>query len=246
MRVFDFDDKRFELQTQFYFENYDFIWFNEPIEYFDLESIDCRVTSFEQLAYYAEVFLYLNPDVSFSIFNGIFTHIGSRESGKSIRTYSKARVEQMTEKKFLERKLPYCRRKRRILFNPNIIISNDEKSYITGILTKRDVRFTEEDVISSVYDIYNRKLKITASSIALELNCSEKTILRLMSKDIKSQIKKLNEVTRKENIIENVSNWIHVLSDNGNKLKMRELKKLSKIRDYDLIKEAIHRYEKGY
>jgi len=246
VRVFDFEDNKFNLETEFYFDNYDFVWFDDPIEYFDLSSIDCRVSSFEQLSYYAEVFLYLNPDIPFGIFNGIFTHIGSRESGKSIRTYSRARVQQMTEKKFATRQMPYCRRKRRVLFNPSIIISKDEKAYITGILTKREVSFTKQDVLSTVYSLHNRKLKATASSIASEMNCSEKTVLRIIDKDMKEQIKKINEATRKENIIESVSSWIHVLSDNGNKLKMRELKKLSKIRDYDLIKEAIHRYEKGY
>ena len=35
---------------------------------------------------------------------------------------------------------------------------------------------------------------------------------------------------------------IDQLTDNGNKLKMRQLKQLSSIRDYKLLKEAVSRY----
>ena len=50
----------------------DFVWYNEPCLHFDLEDLYGRIQSFDQLEYYAEIFLHLNPDISNNLFTGMF------------------------------------------------------------------------------------------------------------------------------------------------------------------------------
>ena len=45
------------------FQDYDFLFFDEPFCYYSLKGITSKINSFQQLTYYAEVFLFLNPDI---------------------------------------------------------------------------------------------------------------------------------------------------------------------------------------
>jgi len=246
LRVFEFENDNLTLQTEHDFKGYDFVWYDNPIDHFDLHEIRHRVLSFDQLRYYAEVFFYLNPDIDFSLFEGIFRYIGSRDSGKSIRTYSKARVDQMTEEVYRFKKHPYCRRMRRIIFNPKVIISTEEKLAVTSHVVKRGISYTEFDLKQTIYKLFDRQQVITQDSVAKEMMCSRSTVVRLMNGMIKNIIEKKNEITKREIMISKCIEFIDVLSDSGNPMKMQELKNMTSIRDYSVIREAVIRYESGF
>lgn len=244
MTVFDFEENKFNLQTEHDFQGMDFIWYNHPVLHYDLASIDHRIISFEQLRYYAEVFLYLNPDVDLKLFKGIFTWIASRDSGKIIRSYSKPRVEQMIEEVYKYQKEPFCRRMRRVIFNPDKIISREEKHSIAAQVVGKGITYTESDLMAMVNKLSDYQIVITQDILATEMMCSRRTINRLMNDMIKQIIQVENQNTRREKNITTAIEWIDVLSDSGDAFKMQELKNLSNIRDYSIIKEAIYRYEK--
>lgn len=246
MRLFESENNNLILTTDHDFRDCDFVWYNNPVDHFDLHSIDHRIMSFEQLRYYAEILFYLNPDIDFNIFKGYFRWIGNRESGKTIRSYSKARVDQMIDEVYKFRKDPYCRRMRRVVFNPQVIISFEEKMAITAHMIKRGINYTAYDVMAAIDKLSRSQILITQDMIASELVCSRRTISRLMNNKIKSTIEIQNKKIKRERAISNAVEWIDVLSDSGNKVKMQELKSLTNIRDYSIIKEAIQRYEIEY
>ena len=243
MRVFDFEHNEFNLQTGHDFQGCDFVWYNSPVDHFDLSAIDHRIMSFEQLRYYAEVFFFLNADIDLNLFKGIFRFIGTRDSGKCIRTYSKARVEQMIDEVYMYKKDPYCRRMRRVIFNPDIVISTEEKLAVTAQVVKKGMTYSEFDVMQAIDKLSMAQMIITSDSIASELICSRSTVNRLLNVMIKTKIKQENEKIRREKQISKAIEWIDVLSDEGNSVKMQELKSLSNVRDYSVIREAILRYE---
>lgn len=243
MRVFEFEHDDFVLQTGHDFDGCDFVWYNSPIDHFDLSNITHRIISFEQLRYYAEVFFFLNSDINLNLFKGIFCYIGTRDSGKCIRTYSKARIEQMIDEVYLYKKDPYCRRMRRVIFNPKVIISTEEKLAVTAQVVKKGMTYSEFDVMQAIAKLSMAQIVITSDSIADELICSRSTVNRLLNPMIKTKIKQENEKIRREKQITKAIEWIDVLSDEGNSVKMQELKSLSNVRDYSVIREAISRYE---
>jgi len=246
VRLFEFKNDDLILRTEVDFDSVDFVFFDDPVEYFDLTEVDSRVSSFEQLKYYAEVFLYLNPDVDYNLFRGIFRYMGSRESGKSIRTYSKARIDDMISDVYNNPKVPFCRRKRRVIFNPESVLSKEKKLSITSSLISRSVVFTKQDILEAIDYLSRSMVRITNDSISKHLSCSEKTIRRLLDDSTRDYIKTLNKTIKKEKMVADIIEWIDVLSDSGDKIKIRKLKELTKCRDYDAIKEAISRYEKGF
>lgn len=246
MTLFELENDNITLQTEHDFQGYDFVWYDNPIDHFDLCEVQHRVISFDQLRYYAEVLFYLNPDIDLGLFQGIFRWIGNRESGKSIRTYSKARVDQMTDEVYKFAKHPYCRRMRRVLFNPEVIISTEEKIAVSSHVVRKGISYTEFDLSQTVEKLFDRQQVVTQDSIAKEMMCSRSTVARLMNDMIRQIIDNKNKITRRESMITKCIEFIDVLSDAGSPMKMQELKSMTSIRDYSVIKEALIRYESGF
>ena len=242
MRLFEFEDDKFCLVTEHDFQGMDFVWYSSPVNHYDIRECYARIATFDQLEYYAEVFLYLNPDIDKSLLLGIFQWLGNRENGKTVRTYGKHRISEMINKVYHERTTPWCRRMRRIIFNPDSIISPEEKMSVTAQVVGRGISYTESDLKQTIDFMYRNRQIATQESIAQEMGCSARTVQRLMTKGLKYTARTNNEIIKRENKIEKVIEWIDVLSSDGNKLKMRYLKSLTNIRDYSIIKEAIHRY----
>ncbi len=244
MKVFDDDfNERFNLSLEFDFNEYDFLFFDKPICFYNLKDITSKISSFEQLTYYAEVFFYLNPDVDFKIFYGIFHTLGDREWKKTIRTYSKARILAMCQEVFEIRKQPYCSQWRRIIFNPEKKIRNDEKMSICGELFKKQLTYTVEDVEKAVLQLKLANTLINDSNIADILNCSQKTIQRNMTSAIRNDIKKSNAFIKRKVKIQKIIEYIDILSEGGNEVKIRELRNFIAVKDYSMIKEAFSIYK---
>jgi len=244
--LFELENDSIILQTGHDFRGCDFVWYNDPVVHFDLLKIDHRVSSFNQLKYYAEVLFYLNPDIPFEILKGLFRWLGDRENGRTIRTYSKPRVDDMIEDVYRHPKQPYCRRMRRVVFNPEVIISFSEKLSIVAQMVSKGLTFTETDLRVAIDNLSRSRIVITQKSISDQLMCSTKTINRLMTANLKDTIKKENVIIKRESAIEKVIEWIDVLSDSGDGIKMQEIKNLTNVRDYSIIKEAFKRYETAY
>lgn len=239
MTLFEFEDDRYILETAHDFQGMDFVFYDEPVQHYSLINISKKIGSFDELTYLAEVFLHLNVDVDFKIYLGYFCWLGSRDSGMCIRTYGKARIEHFLRQIFFTRKKPYCRRYRRVIFNPEKIISNEEKLSITAQVIRRGCSFTDMDVLLAIGTLRDQLLVATSKSIASYLNCSTSTVSRLINKEIRDKMKSYNELTREEQKIRILLENIELLTSNGEGLKVRALKELTSIRDYSLIKKAM-------
>lgn len=243
MRLFEFEDDKFCLVTEHDFQGMDFVWYSSPVNHYDIRECYARIASFDQLEYYAEVFLYLNPDIDRNLLAGIFQWVANRENGKTVRTYGKARVSEMIDKVYHERSTPWCRRMRRVIFNPDKIISAEEKMSVTAQIVGRGISYTETDLIQTIQFMSRNRMITTQDTVSNEMGCSVRTVQRLMNQSHKYTMRVNNERIKRENKIEKVIEWIDLLSSDGNPLKMRYLKEMTSVRDYSIIKEALHRYE---
>jgi len=244
VKLFEYvDDSQHQLMTQHDFKGADFVWYNSPVDHYDIRQIHSKISGFDHLQYYAEVYFHLNPDLNLSIFKGLFHWLGTRESGRSVRTYGKPRIDQMIEMVYYRKPHPWCRRKRRVVFNPEVIISPVEKMSITATIVGRGVSYTKKDLLNVLDSMYMARMLATQDSIADNLGCSKRTIQRLMTKTMKTIVNNNNKLIKREEKISKVIEWIDVLSSEGEKLKMRYLKDITNVRDYSILKEAITRYE---
>ena len=243
MKLFELEDESIILQTYIEFGDSDFVWFDDPINYFNIEYVTSKISSFEQLRWYAEVFFYLNPDIDLKIFKGLFQALSTTDFGKTVRSYGRVRTGSMIEDVYKKRLTPWCRRKRRIIFNPEKIISASEKKSIAALLSKRGVVFTTKDINSAIEYFKTFNILITSKKISEHINCSLTTVNRLLNKSIKDRIKFYNISIREEVKILKVVECIEMLTSGGDDLKIKSLKQLTSERNYDIIKKAIIRFE---
>lgn len=242
--LFDFyEDKNYSLEVELDFQDYDFLFFDEPFCYYSLKGITSKINSFQQLTYYAEVFLFLNPDIEPDMFSGIFRILADREWGKTIRTYGKARVNQMCEEVYSEKKKPYCNNWRKIIFNPNKIISSEEKMAISGLLFSKHISISNKDVQNCVHQLILANESISDQKIAEILECSQKTVSRAMDTQTRANIKESNAFIKRKDKLNKIIEYIDILSEGGNDVKIRELKKFIAVKDYSLYKEAFSIYK---
>jgi hypothetical protein len=243
--LFELEFTDLVVETEFNFQGQDFLYFEDPVSFYSLKNLDFKITSFEQLHHYCEILFYLNPEIDLERLTGIFTYLGSRDSGKCIRTYGKARIKSMCEDVYKNKPVPYCRRMRRVIFNPDIVISTRDKMSITASLVSRSSKFTKMDIIKALSNLFYKRQIATKKDIANEIGCAEKTVQRLMEDEtLKAVMKENNDELKKEKQIADVIECLDILSDEGNKVKIRALKQITNVRNYKLIKEAYDRYEK--
>ena len=125
------------------------------------------------------------------------------------------------------------------------IIDKKEKMRIVGMLVGRKNRPTNEQISEAIEDLWFDKIKITISSVAKHLNKSRHLVKWYFDKEQLKILEKINKDIKIENDLAKAIEAIDVLTEGGNKLKMRELKKITSIRNYSVLKKAIFNYQKG-
>ncbi len=233
------------MQTPFIFKGKEYLHYPDGVKFFSLYRTTRRINTFAELEYIAEKFIWLNEDFNIDKMKIHFNLLSERQNGHIIRTYGQNRVENMVEKVFDRKKEPYCPKLRKIIFNPMKIIEKKEKMRIVGMLVGRKSRPTNDQINDAIEDLWLDKTKITVSSVAKRLNKSRHLVKWFFDKQQLSTLEKINTQIKSENDLAKAIEAIDVLTEGGNKLKMRELKKFTSIRNYSVLKKAIFNYQKG-
>jgi len=243
--LFDYEKDRIIMQTPFIFKGKEYLHYPDGVKFFSLYRTTRRINTFAELEYIAEKFIWLNEDFNIDKMKIHFNLLSERQNGHIIRTYGQNRVENMVEKVFDRKKEPYCPKLRKIIFNPMKIIEKKEKMRIVGMLVGRKSRPTNDQINDAIEDLWLDKTKITVSSVAKRLNKSRHLVKWFFDKQQLSTLEKINTQIKSENDLAKAIEAIDVLTEGGNKLKMRELKKFTSIRNYSVLKKAIFNYQKG-
>ena len=232
------------MESSFKFKGNDYVYFPEGVKFYSLYRTTRKINSFSELEYIAEKFIYLNPDFDVEVAKSLFALISDRGSGHIIRTYGSSRVENMVERVFAAKKQPYCPRLRKVIFNPFKMMSRSEKMKIVGSLIGTKEKPTEEQIDSTIEELWLDKEKITITKVAEKLNKTRYLVRWYFDKEKLKSIRNFNSEIHETNQISKAIEAIDILTDNGSSLKMRELKKLTSIRDYALLKQAVISYQK--
>lgn len=241
--LFDFERYRIIMESNYKFGGEPFLYFPDGVEHYHLYRSSRKINSFAELQYVAEKFVHLNPEFDIELMKRLFTALSDRESGHIVRTYSPERVEGMIDFVHEQSKTPFCPRRRKIVFNPSTPLSHKDKMKIVGQIIGRKERPSEHDIENVIEELWLNKEKITMKRVANELSTSVYLVRDYFTDEVLSGIRNANKEIKYENQISKAIEIIDELTDNGNKLKMRKLKELSSIRNYQLLKDAVNRYQ---
>tara|TARA_R100000951_G_scaffold111260_3_gene110036 strand:+ start:3210 stop:3956 length:747 start_codon:yes stop_codon:yes gene_type:complete len=242
--LFNYNAYRIIMESSFVFKGKDYLHFPNGCNFYTLYRTTRKINTFSELEYIAEKFIHLNPEFDIDKMKLLFVGLSDRGSGHIIRTYSQDRVENMIDRVFSKRKLPYCARKRKIIFNPSKMMDRKTKMKIVGAVIGRRNRPSTDDIDSVIEELWLDKDKITISKVANKLNKTRHLVRWYFDQDKLDQFKSLNLEIKQENDMAKAIEAIDVLTEGGDKLKMRSLKKITSIRNYSLLKKAVIRYQK--
>lgn len=241
--LFDYEPHRIIMESYFRFDGKQYLYFPKGVRYYKLYRTTRKINSFNELKYIAEKFLYLNPDFDIDLMKKLFIQLSDRGNGHIIRTYGDERVESMIDAVNRQRPLPYCPRYRKIIFNPGKRISRVDKMKIVGKLINAKEKPTKQELDQIIQELWTDNIKITISEVSKRAKCSRYMVGWYFDENKKNEVKNLNEMIRETYLISKAIEAIDILTEGGNKIKMRELKKITSIRDYALLKNAVKKYE---
>lgn len=240
--LFNYNAHKIIMESYFTFAGELYLFFPEGVRYYRLYRTSRKINSFSELEYVAEKFIHLNPDFNLDKMKYLFVELSDRSSGHVIRTYGQDRVEQMVERVFRKRKLPYCPKLRKIVFNPSKKISRSEKMKIVGMLTGGKPRLSERDLMSVVKELKKNQEKITITKLAELTDRTKHIVNQSVTEKIRITIAKYNEEIKQDLSEKKIKEAVKEILYSGNKVTVRGVKKICSVRDYDLIKKIVHPY----
>ena len=241
--LFDYNRHRIIMESHFRFNGKDYLFFPKGVNYYRLYRTTRKINSFKELQYIAEKFIYLNPDFDIPLMITLFLDLSDRSNGHIIRTYGKNRVQNMVLVVSQQNRVPYCARKRKVIFNPSKRIDRKEKMKIVGNLISSKKRPAKQYLDNIVQELWNDNIKITISKVAQVSGVSRYMVKWYFDESVREKIKDLNEIIKETNLISKAIEAIDELTEGGATVKMRHLKKLTSIRDYSILKKAVKKYE---
>jgi DNA-binding transcriptional ArsR family regulator len=190
--IFDYEIFPNALQESYFeFHGEDFLFFDDPVEFYTLFRNNRKINSFQELMYIGEVLLWLNPDMEYQKFLAMLLWVSDRSNGKSIRTYSEGRVTSGVDSIWNTRKKPYVNKYRRIIFHQTRNIPREEKMRVIGIVCGRG-KVNPQMIYDVVEELMMESEPITINQIAKVLSVTRQTVSRHITEDIKDIILDFN------------------------------------------------------
>lgn len=234
--LFDYERDRIIMETSFVYKGQEYLFFPEGVDFYSLYRSERKVNSLQEIEYIGEKFIWLNKDFDFNLFCDHMIEMTDRSNGHVVRTYSKDKIIKCCESAYngiLSGKIPYCARKRKVIFNPLKMMDRSDKMKIVNKLLHPKKIFNEKDIWDCIDVIEG---KITMKSLGEQLNCSPPTVRKSISDSMLSKIKEINEQRKKERHEKLILSAVKSILEEGSKVTIREVKRRVPVRDHSLLR----------
>ena len=153
-----------------------------------------KITTYKSLKWHLLVLWYLNPQLDQEEFTEIADVISSKQHGFTTFKIHPEMVRRMVyEISMLDLDEPPKNKLRKVIFKLINPLSIEDKLRIVGTIIGRAKKIHEDDIYQCMLDIHDAGKKITATQLALWLECSTRTIHRNMGEELKREKELLNK-----------------------------------------------------
>ena len=166
---------------------------NGTYECYELFRSKAKINTYKSLKWHLLVLWYLNPSMDQNEFEQLAEVIVERKNGFTTFDIPKQLLRQIIyEVSMSDLERPPKNRRRKVIFDVNCYLTAEEKLKITGQLVGRKKIVHKDDVYEAMLHINDTGDKITISKLAKHLECSDRTIYRAMSNELKKEKELLN------------------------------------------------------
>jgi len=153
-----------------------------------------KITTYKSLKWHLLVLWYLNPQLDQEEFTEIADVISSKQHGFTTFKIHPEMVRRMVyEISMLDLDEPPKNKLRKVIFKMINPLSIEDKLRIVGTIIGRAKKIHEDDIYQCMLDVHDAGKKITATQLALWLECSTRTIHRNMGEELKREKELLNK-----------------------------------------------------
>ena len=153
-----------------------------------------KITTYKSLKWHLLVLWYLNPQLDQEEITEIADVISSKQHGFTTFAIHAEMVRRMVyEISMLDLDEPPKNKLRKVIFKLINPLSVEDKLRIVGSIIGRAKKIHEDDIYQCMLDIHDAGKKITATQLALWLECSTRTIHRNMGEELKREKELLNK-----------------------------------------------------
>ena len=153
-----------------------------------------KITTYKSLKWHLLVLWYLNPQLDQEEFTEIADVISSKQHGFTTFKIHPEMVRRMVyEISMLDLDEPPKNKLRKVIFKLINPLSTEDKLRIVGSIIGRAKKIHEDDIYQCMLDVHDAGKKITATQLALWLECSTRTIHRNMGEELKREKELLNK-----------------------------------------------------
>ena len=173
---------------------YEWGWFYEEgtHECYTLFNSRAKITTYRSLKWHLYVLWYLNPQLDQEGFNSIAEHICNKQAGFVTFKVSEQLLQSMVyDVSLMDLERPPPNKLRKIIFKDFTGLDMRQKLSIVGQMVGRS-KISESEIYDSMLLINDAGGKITVNKIAELLKCSDRTIYRNMSNELKKEKALLN------------------------------------------------------
>ena len=173
---------------------YEWGWFyeNGTHECYTLFNSRAKITTYRSLKWHLYVLWYLNPQLDQEGFNSIAEHICNKQAGFVTFKVSEQLLQSMVyDVSLMDLERPPPNKLRKIIFKDFTGLDIRQKLSIVGQMVGRS-KISESEIYDSMLLINDAGGKITVNKIAELLKCSDRTIYRNMSNELKKEKVLLN------------------------------------------------------
>ena len=173
---------------------YEWGWFyeNGTHECYTLFNSRAKITTYRSLKWHLYVLWYLNPQLDQEGFNSIAEHICNKQAGFVTFKVSEQLLHSMVyDVSLMDLERPPPNKLRKIIFKDFTGLDMRQKLSIVGQMVGRS-KISESEIYDSMLLINDAGGKITVNKIAELLKCSDRTIYRNMSNELKKEKALLN------------------------------------------------------
>ena len=173
-----------------YWDHYE----NGTYECYQLFRSRAKITTYKSLKWHLLVLWYLNPQLDQEEFTEIADVISSKQHGFTTFKIHPEMVRRMVyEISMLDLDEPPKNKLRKVIFKLINPLSIEDKLRIVGTIIGRAKKIHEDDIYQCMLDVHDAGKKITATQLALWLECSTRTIHRNMGEELKREKELLNK-----------------------------------------------------
>jgi len=163
-------------------------------ECYQLFRSKAKITTYKSLKWHLLVLWYLNPQLEQEEFTDIADVISSKKHGFTTFKIHPEMVRRMVyEISMLDLDEPPKNKLRKVIFKMINPLSIEDKLRIVGTIIGRAKKIHEDDIYQCMLDLHDTGKKITATQLALWLECSTRTIHRNMGEELKREKELLNK-----------------------------------------------------